>query len=88
MSDHAIAPLARRQLGPIPINSALALHSEVTQIGAIAAGIQAMIDRGIDTGEILPDDLEALGQLATRQREDLERLRAALAELGAGGRAR
>ncbi len=55
---------------------------------AQAAGIDALVQRGIDEGELAPDQLEHLGVLTANLANDLEKLAAFLDEIGVtnGGR--
>jgi len=55
---------------------------------AQAAGIDALVQRGLDEGELPPDQLEHLGVLTANLASDLEQLAAFLDEIGVthGGR--
>ncbi len=55
---------------------------------AQAAGIDALVQRGVDEGELAPDQLEHLSVLTANLAADLEQLAAFLDEIGVtnGGR--
>lgn len=81
----------------LPVSAPSGLPSLTTQDQIIlllrlpraqAAGIDALVQRGIDEGELAPDQLEHLGVLTANLANDLEQLAAFLDEIGVttGGR--
>lgn len=68
----------------INLTSPKQLYTELHKIAALAAGIDAMAQQGIDEGEIQPSQLENLSLLISRQREDLEALMIAVHDAATG----
>ncbi len=68
----------------LTIQNASQLHAELHKITALAAGAEALAHRGIDEGAIEDAQLENLGLLLIRLREDLQATMAAIHDAATG----